>query len=126
MKKTIVLSSLILLLVSLSAFAQPKFTPQERLKMLKEKLSLTKDQSVKIEKILIKSDEDMKKLKSSENSDRTEFRKIMENSNQEIQKVLNENQKAQFKKMSEERRNKSGEMRKDGQKPPQQKPNKNN
>jgi hypothetical protein len=111
MKKTVIISSLIFLVISLHTFAQPRFTPQERLKILKERLTLTEEQSVKVEKILIKSDEDLNKLQASENSDRTKFRKIMDDSNQEILNVLNEKQKTEYKKMLEERRNRSGEMR---------------
>ena len=111
MKKIVVMSSLILILVSLSVFAQQRFTPQERVKMLKERLNLSDEQSIKVEKILLKSNEDLKKLRGSNNQDRSEFIKIRENSDQEILKVLNDKQKIEFKKMLEERKNRSGDMR---------------
>jgi len=105
MKKSIALLSLIFFIVSLSVFAQLRFTPQERLNLLKEKQNLTVEQSASVEEILVKSDEEMKTLRNNENSDRTEFRKIMENSNQEILKVLNEKQKIVYNAMLDERKN---------------------
>ncbi|HCY74721.1 MAG TPA: hypothetical protein DHV28_02280 [Ignavibacteriales bacterium] len=104
MKNLIVLLSLSFFLLSLVAIAQPRFTPQERLKMLKERLNLTEEQSKNVEKILIKSDEDMQKLRSTDNRDRSQFRAQMDKTNQEIEKVLDEKQKSEYKKMMEERR----------------------
>lgn len=104
MKNLIVLLSLSFFLLSLVAIAQPRFTPQERLKMLKERLNLTEEQSKKVEDILVKSDKEIKKLRSSDNRDRTQFRDLMDKTNQEIEKVLDEKQKAEYKKMMEERR----------------------
>jgi len=104
MKNLIVLLSLSFFLLSLVAIAQPRFTPQERLKMLKERLNLTEEQSKKVEDILIKSDKELQKLRSSDNRDRSQFRAQMDKTNQEIEKVLDEKQKAEYKKMMEERR----------------------
>jgi hypothetical protein len=104
MKKIILMSSLFLFMVTFASFAQGMRTPQERLKVLNEKLSLTKEQSVKVESILLENDKQIQKLRSSDNPDRNEFRKIMENSNQEILKVLNEKQKVEYNKMLDERK----------------------
>ncbi len=104
MKNMIILLSLSFFMLSLVAIAQPRITPQERLKMLKERLNLTEEQSKKVEEILIKSDKEIQKLRSSEDRDRTKFRAQMDKTNQEIEKVLNEKQKAEYKKMLEERR----------------------
>ncbi len=104
MKNLILLFSLSLFMLSMVAIAQPRFTPQERLKMLKERLNLTQEQSKKVEDILINSDKEMQKLRSSENRDRSQFRVQMDKTNQEIEKVLDEKQKAEYKKMLEERR----------------------
>lgn len=104
MKNLIVLLSLSFFLLSLVAVAQPRFTPQERLKMLKERLNLTEEQSKKVEDILINSDKEIQKLRSSNNRDRSQFRDLMDKTNQEIEKVLDEKQKTEYKKMMEERR----------------------
>lgn len=105
MKNLILLFSLSIFIFSITATAQLRITPQERLKVLKERLNLNEDQSQTIEKILIKSDEEMKKLRSSDNSDREQFREQMEKTNNEIEKVLDEKQKAEFKKILDERKN---------------------
>jgi Spy/CpxP family protein refolding chaperone len=105
MKNLILLFSLSIFLFSITTTAQPRITPQERLKVLKERLNLIEDQSQTIEKILIKSDEEIKKLRSSDNSDREQFREQMEKTNNEIEKVLDEKQKEEFKKILDERKN---------------------
>ncbi len=107
MKNLIVFFSLLFFTLTLAAFAQPRTTPQERLKMLKERLSLTEVQSVKIEKILITADEKIKELRTKGKNNRTEFRDLMDKTNQEIDKVLDEKQKAEHKKMIDERKNRS-------------------
>lgn len=104
MKGTIIFS-VAAILFSLSLHAQPRFTPQERLKMLNDRLNLTEEQSVKIENILKTSDEEIQKLRESQSADRTEFRKVMDHTNQEILSILNERQKTEYNKMLEERRN---------------------
>ena len=104
MKNSVFLISLSFFILIAAANAQPRFTPQDRLERLKERLSLTKEQSKKVEKILIKADDEMKKLRASENPDRAAFRKITDSSNKEIEKVLTEKQKPEFNKMLEERR----------------------
>lgn len=112
MKNLILLFSLSIFIFSITATSQPSITPQKRLKVLKERLNLNEDQSQTIEKILIKSDEEMKKLRSSDNSDREQFREQMEKTNKEIEKVLDEKQKEEFKKILDERRNhKPGRMK---------------
>ena len=103
MKYAVYLIILSFILIS-TANAQPRFSAKDRLERLKERLSLTQEQSAKVEKILLKQEDEMKKLRSSDNFDRTEFRKIMDNSNQEIEKVLDKKQKLEFKKMLDERR----------------------
>jgi len=109
MKNRVFLISLSFFILIATVNAQPRFTPQDRLERLKEKLSLTKEQSIKVEKILVKSDEEMNKLRASENPDRAAFRKIMDSSNKEIEKLLNEKQKLEFNKLLEERRNRRQE-----------------
>lgn len=104
MKYAVYLVMLSFLAVVSTANAQPRFSAKDRLERLKERLSLTQEQTVKVEKILLKQEDEMKKLRSSDNVDRSEFRKIMDNTNQEIEKVLDKKQKSEFKKMLDERR----------------------
>jgi periplasmic protein CpxP/Spy len=105
MKKYIYSAILTCLIVSAAAIAQTRFTPQDRIKVLKEKLNLTDAQSAKIEQILVKSSDEMKKLRSGDNPDRSEMKRIRDESNQQIMSVLNDSQKAAFTKMQEERKN---------------------
>ena len=92
------------LILAGSITAQSRLTPQERLKNLKDKLNLTEEQSVKVEKILTSSDKEMQELRKSNNMDRAKFREIMEKSDNEILKVLNDKQKTEYNKILEERR----------------------
>jgi len=68
----------------------------------------------------------LKKLRASGTPDREEFRKIRESSNKEINQVLNKEQKIEFKKMQEERKNRSGNMMNGKEKRQQQNPNNKN
>jgi periplasmic protein CpxP/Spy len=92
-------------MLNLTSNAQGRITPQERLKNLQQKLNLTEEQSTNVEKILVDSDKQIQKLRESDNPDRAEFRKIMDNSNEQIMQVLNEKQKTEFNKILEQRKN---------------------
>ena len=103
--------------ITLSTFAQPqRLTPQERVKALTERLSLTKDQATQIEQILIQSQDQMKKMSSDGKTDRSEFRKNMNETQAQIEKLLDDKQKVEFKKMQDERRQ-GMQNRKPGNKP---------
>ena len=116
MKQAILLFTAAFIVFSFSAAAQNRRSTQERLKMLNDRLNLTEEQSVKIEKILKAADEGIQKLRESQSPDRTEFRKVMDHTNQEILNILNENQKAEYNKMLEERRNRWRKNSDDGNK----------
>jgi Spy/CpxP family protein refolding chaperone len=100
MQKIIMIAAFAVLLISLTVSAQPRQSPQDRVKALKERLNLTDDQSVQVEKIFTQAQEKMKN-----SADRSEFRKIMTDSNDQIEKLLTDKQKTEFKKMQEERMN---------------------
>jgi hypothetical protein len=104
MYRTIMIAVISVFILSLATFAQPRLSPQERAKMLTEKLSLTKDQSAKVEKIFTEAQEQMKKMMADSKGDRSEMRKVMESTNDKIEKLLDDKQKDAFKKMQEERR----------------------
>ena len=90
-------------MMTLVTFAQPRLSPQERTKALTERLSLTKDQAAKVEKIFVQSQEQMKKMMSDEKPDRSVMRKQMEDTQAQIEKLLDDKQKVEFKKMQDER-----------------------
>ena len=104
MYKTMMIAAIAVFMLTISTFAQPRLSPQERVKALTERLSLTKDQAAKIEKILIQSQDQMKKMSSEGKPDRTAMKKIMEDNQAQIEKVLDAKQKVEFKKMQEERK----------------------
>lgn len=103
MKSIIALFIAALLILSVSAVAQSKVTQQERLKNLKQRLSLTDEQYVKVEQILTKSSDEIQKLRASGNPDREGFKKIRDESNQKILNILDEKQKSEINKMLNER-----------------------
>jgi Spy/CpxP family protein refolding chaperone len=100
MQRIMIIAAFSVLLISLMVTAQPRQSPQDRVKALKERLTLTDDQSAQVEKIFTQAQEKMKNT-----SDRSEFRKIMNDSNDQIEKILTDTQKTEFKKMQEERMN---------------------
>ncbi len=97
--------SLLIFVISFASLnAQSRRSPKERAQMLKDSLSLSEEQTTKIENIYSASD---KKFQESAqgNFDRTKFRAIMDSTNAEIKKLLNSKQKDAFNKLIEERRN---------------------
>ena len=105
------IAAIAVFMVTLITFAQPRLSPQERTKALTEKLSLTKDQAAKVEKILIKSQEEQKKMNADGKADRSEFRKKMQETQAQIEKILTDKQKVEFKKMQEERMKRMQDMK---------------
>lgn len=104
MKNIIITSIIVLFIISISIFAQNRMTPEERTKMLKEKLGLTEEQTQKVELILAQSSEKIKELHSENKGNRDQFRQIMQDTNGEIEKILTDDQKQAYEKMLQERR----------------------
>ena len=103
MFRTLMISAMAVLMLSLSIMAQPRLSPQERVKALTERLNLTKDQAAQIEKIYIQAQDQMKKMNADGKTDRTEMRKMMEDTQVQVNNVLDDKQKVEFKKIQEER-----------------------
>jgi periplasmic protein CpxP/Spy len=104
MRRIIVFSIIIFIIVLIVPYAQPRRTPEERAQNLKEQLSLTDEQTSKVEKIYVEADQKFKNELQG-NFDRDKFRTIMDTTNMEIEKLLTDNQKDAFNKLLEERRN---------------------
>jgi hypothetical protein len=104
MYRTMMIAALAVLMLSLSTFSQPRLSPKERVKALTERLSLTKDQASKIEQIYVKAQDQMKKMNTDGKSDRSAMRKVMDDTQTQVNKVLNAKQKEEFQKMQDERR----------------------
>ena len=103
MYRTLMISAIAVIMLSLSIMAQPRLSPQERVKALTERLSLTKDQAAQIEKIYIQAQDQMKKMNEDGKTDRTAMRKMMEDTQVQVNNVLDDKQKVEFKKIQEER-----------------------
>ena len=103
MFKSMMIAAIAVCMMTLVTFAQPRLSPQERTKALTERLSLTKDQAAKVEKIFVQSQEQMKKMTSDDKSDRSAMRKQMEDTQAQIEKLLDDKQKVEFKKWQDER-----------------------
>lgn len=111
MNRFAVLALAALLLLSTVAFSQGRMSVKDQVKAMTERLNLTTDQAAKIDSILTASQAKVKELFQAGDVDRAAIRKIMEDSNTEVQKLLDEKQKAEFQKMQEERRAKMQERR---------------
>ena len=86
------------------SYTQPRRTPAERAKMLKEQLNLSDEQTAKVDSIYTQADAKFQEA-SQDGFDRAKFRAIMDSTNSEIEKILTADQKDAFNKFIQERRN---------------------
>lgn len=107
MKRLILFSTLILFVCSMAISAQGRMTHEERVKQYQERLKLTDAQTKKVDAILFQSEQKIQKMRDSGNMEnmREEMMKIFSASNDEIQKILKPDQRKEFLKMMEERKN---------------------
>ncbi len=85
-----------------------RFSIQNRVDRLKERLNLTDAQTAKIDSILTAAMDSARAIPDSIQDRRQAMRQIMTNANADVEKILTDDQKAEYKKMMEERR---GRMR---------------
>lgn len=106
MYKVILFFTLILFVSSSVISAQGRMSHEERVKQYKERLKLTDDQTKKVDAILKKSEQKRDELRDKGKMEnmREEMTKIMDQTNEQIQKILKPAQKEEFKKMIEERK----------------------
>ena len=83
--------------------AQPRRTPAERAKVLKERLNLNDIQTAKVDSIYTEADTKFQDA-SQDGFNRAKFRAIMDSTNTEIEKILTPDQKDAFNKFLQERR----------------------
>ena len=109
------------------SLAQPRMDVNKQMENLKDRLKLNDDQAAKIKTILVQADSERVKLFELNKGDRDAMRGAMRDlrydTNRQIKEVLTDDQKTEFDKMREERRN---EWRRhgppDGSRPPQDGP----
>jgi Spy/CpxP family protein refolding chaperone len=110
--KKVTLLILIFVLPYKIAFAQKGFSSKDRATDLKTKLELTDDQTKKIESIFennhTKMDALFEKDKNDREASRTAIKEIMDNTDKEIEKVLDKDQLAKYQKLIDERKNNMG------------------
>lgn len=122
MKKQYLIGVLVLLfMVFVNSFAQMGpmgGNPEERMKRMvdeyKTRLKLTSAQATKLNSILTNQMKEMEKLRESSNGDfssmRTKMEPIREKTEKAIQALLNADQKKEYAKMQEERRQRMRNM----------------
>jgi len=117
MYKAILFFTLILFVSSSIVSAQGRMTHEERVQQNKERLKLSDDQTKKLDVILKKFEAKREEMRNS--GDRAKMReemmKSMEETNDQISKILKPAQKEEFKKMIEERKNRMPGQRRNNQ-----------
>jgi len=85
-----------------------RFSPEDQLKNLTEKLELTEEQADSIKSILKIQREEMQEMRDSFEGERYEMRDAMmefrEETDKKINKILSNEQKGKYQEMQEERR----------------------
>ncbi|MCI0559666.1 MAG: hypothetical protein MN733_14330 [Nitrososphaera sp.] len=110
MKNRLVFSFVLLALLSVAAVAQGRGmrSPEERAKQLKEQLTLTDDQTVKVLKIFEEGQKKMQEMMSNNTGDRDAMRKsFMETAAKQdslIEKLLTKEQLTKYEALKKERR----------------------
>jgi hypothetical protein len=110
MKQPILFFIVMMLFLSFSANAQMmRMDPKERAEELKEKLGLDEEQTVKVEEIYAKADNEIKQIIQDGSINRDQIREtiesIMSNSDIDIIKILNNEQKIKYKQIIKEQKN---------------------
>ncbi len=107
--KNLMFAAIFVLAFVLGTNAQNRrFSVQNRVDRLKERLNLTDAQTAKVDSILTASMNSVRAIPDSVQDRRQAMRQIMVNANADIEKILTNDQKAEYKKMMEER---GGRMR---------------
>ena len=106
----------LLFLTASSVCAQPMMrTPAERAQQLKERLSLTEEQTIAVEIIFEERQKETKAKLDSLMGDREAMRAFMTGqaatTDKEIEELLNEDQKKKYEELKKERRERRGGQR---------------
>jgi len=92
-------------------------SPEEQANTLQEELDLTDDQAKQLEKVLLDGREEMKKARENFNGDRSEIREVImeyrEKIDEQIEEILNDEQKEKYQEIKEERLERMRERRRD-------------
>lgn len=118
LKKLLLFSVLALFFLSATINAQMRMSPSGRAKQLAEQLKLSDDQTKKVEAVFTKSQDKAEQIMESgefgNGESREKMKKLREETNKEIMKILSDKQKSEFKKIIEEQRKRMEERRQRG------------
>jgi len=105
-RKLIVLSFALLLSINTFSLAQMRMSHEERVKQYSERLKLNDNQTKVVDSIFALSEKKMSQITTEDRTQRREeMRKVMDESNKQIELILTSDQNSEFQKMLEERRN---------------------
>ena len=103
--KSLMLTAVFVLAFIVGINAQNRFSVKDRVDRLKESLNLTDAQAAQVDSILTAARDKSEALPDSVQDRRQAVRQIMIEANADVEKILTDDQKVQYKKMMEERRN---------------------
>ena len=111
----LILTIILFVFVGTIGNAQMRMNPADRAKQLGETLKLNKDQIKKVETILTKQQDQFSKMMNGgdfrNEENRNKMMKLRETTENDIMKILNTKQKAEYKKILEEQKKKMEERR---------------
>lgn len=102
--KSLIFSIIIALTFIVGANAQHRFSIQDRVAQLKDSLALTDTQSVAIDSILTNAMDKGRNLDLTGSERREAMMQIMKDANNDIEKILNVDQRVKYERMLSERR----------------------
>jgi len=112
--RSLILTAIIAVAFIFSANAQNRFSVKDRVDRLQDRLKLTDTQTAQADSIFTSAENKIKAVPDSVQDRRQAFRQIMMDANTDFEKILTDDQKAEYKKMMEERRGRMGRRRDNG------------
>lgn len=114
MRRTIIALFMLSFISFTIANAQPRMDPKERVKELTTRLKLTDKQAKQMEEIFTQQGDQMREAFQNAGGDREQMRetmmKLREEANKKIEKILDDKQKAEYKKYLEEQQARRQQM----------------
>ena len=110
-KKFFIISITLFLTVNTFAIAQMRMSHEDRVKQYSERLKLNDKQTKVVDSLLTISENKFQDINTDDMTQRRqEMRKIMDETNKQVELILTADQKPEFQKMLEERRNRMNGM----------------
>ena len=103
--KSLILTAIIAVAFIFNVYPQSRFSAKDRVDRLKNRLNLTDTQTAKADSIFTSAENKIKAVPDTVQDRRQAFRQIMTEANNDFEKILTDDQKTEYKKMMENRRN---------------------